>query len=75
VSITRLRDGRWICQFVDQGKTVRRYFGRGPEAEARARQLQAEIGLRRYAPRLRPGVTFRDLTQADLDARASVACS
>ena len=71
MSVSRLRDGRWIVQHQDQGKTVRRYFGRGSEAEAQARQLQAEIGLRRYAPRSRPGITFRDLTQAYLDARAT----
>jgi integrase len=71
VSVSQLRDGRWICQYAQNGKMRREYFGRGHEGEARARARQDEIPTRNYNSRPREtSIYFDALTQLYLTAQA-----
>lgn len=74
MSVYRLKDGRWIVQYRDPnrpGKYKREYFGRGLEAEKRARERDREL-----KERTRQGKTpelsaplFEELANAYLQAK------
>ena len=67
MAVTQLKDGRWMVYYRtrgDNGRPVRRkeYFGRGPDAEARAYARNAELGLARRRPPARNiGPSFAEL--------------
>ena len=50
MSVHQRKDSRWICQHRDKktGKLKTEYFGRGPEAEAKAFERNKELGFRKY---------------------------
>lgn len=56
MAIKQLNDGRWICYYRipadDAGKSriKKQYFGRGPEAEAKARAFNEKLQLKRRRP-------------------------
>ncbi|SDP70021.1 tyrosine-type recombinase/integrase [Desulforhopalus singaporensis] len=50
MSVHKLKDGRWICRYpkgkdLDRPNTNKKYFGRGPEAEAAAIEYNASLDL------------------------------
>lgn len=50
MSVNRLKDGRWQCQYpkgADPSRptTNKKYFGRGPDAEKAANEFNASLGL------------------------------
>ena len=70
MAVRQLKDGRWCCQYrlkVAPGeyKWKREYFGRGAEAEAKARERNEELGLKRRRP-VAPdqGPSFGELAEA-----------
>ncbi len=71
MGVYQLKDGRWIVQYKENDKTRREYFGRGPEAEKRARQRQDSLGLRSYTKRTPQPKTplFEALAQAYIDRK------
>ena len=74
MSVHQLKDGRWIVHYRDpahRDKWKREYFGRGLEAEQRARARNKELDLGPYTSRTpREGaVTFRDLAESYLQAK------
>ena len=72
MSVGRLPDGRWYVQRQVDGHTRREYFGRGEDAESRARARQDELGLRKWTPtRRHGGISFSVLAQLYMDAGAA----
>jgi hypothetical protein len=68
----RLRkDGRWTVYFRgSDSRQVEEYFGHGPEAEARAYQRDADLGLQRRRLRLdHSGPTFLELAKEYRDKK------
>ena len=65
MSVHQLKDGRWIVQYKDAGRTTREYFGRGQVAETMARERNDELGLRGWTRRTPPprAFLFETLTQ------------
>jgi len=73
MSVHQLPDGRWIVHYRNQdpdspGRFKREYFGRGIEAEARARERDAQLPKRQAthntpAPR-DAGPTIAELVEA-----------
>ena len=64
LAVRKLPDGRWICYYQNPvtKKQVSEYFGRGLEAEAKARQRNKELNFRRGRPvRKQYGPTFAEL--------------
>jgi integrase len=64
--------GRWFCRFSkgtlpDQPNATRRYFGRGPQAEAAAWRFNEQIGL--GARRVIGGITFSLLASNYLSSK------
>lgn len=45
MSVHQLPDGRWICKWTQGGKQRKEYFGRGKEAEERAKTRNTELGI------------------------------
>ena len=77
MSVHLLKDGRWIVQYRADprgGKYKREYFGRGLEAEAKARSRQAELDLRSYTKRTPSGTSprFEDIANSYLVARQGI---
>ena len=75
MSVHQLKDGRWIVQYRDKSKKsgyTREYFGRGLEAERKARARSDELGLRTYDHRTRRdrSLEFEDLSEAYLEAKS-----
>lgn len=71
MSVHRLKDGRWCAVWRDGGRQVRRYFGHGPEAEAKAREFNT--GKSRSWERRTPEVNaalFSELVSGYLAAKA-----
>ena len=72
MSVHQTPDGRWFVRF-QKGKIpgepnkTREYFGRGPDAETRARARNQELGLGRIAAV--SGKVFRDLALYYLESR------
>jgi len=70
MSVTQLKDGRWICQYP-KGKdknrptTNKKYFGRGPEAEKAAWEFNQSLGL--VGRRTRHSPTITELSDDYLD--------
>jgi hypothetical protein len=60
MSVNKLKDGRWICQYQINGKTKRVYFGRGPDAEAKARKHQKELPIRGYTGRPKAEIQYKN---------------
>ena len=76
MSVHQLKDGRWIVHYRDPdraGKWKREYFGRGLEAEKRARARNENLGLGPYNARTpaQGGITFKDLADGYLLAKQS----
>lgn len=70
MAYTQLKDGRWIAYWLEKGKRKRKYFGRGAEAEERARTFHESLGLaKRRPPQRATGPTFGDLAAAYAEAR------
>lgn len=64
--------GRWFCRFVkgkwpDRPEATRRYFGKGPQAEAAAWRFNEQIGL--GSRRVIGGITFADLAGSYLGSK------
>jgi integrase len=72
MSVHQTTDGRWFVK-IEKGKLphdpdrTREYFGRGPEAEVKARQRNHELGLGKVTPDTSP--LFIDLAKAYMDAK------
>jgi|GEM_PF-4669952 hypothetical protein len=70
MAVTCKKDGRWVVYYRDpagSGKTIFEYFGRGADAEAKARKRNRELGLRRYKKEKTPedpGPMFYELANA-----------
>ncbi len=73
MSVHQLRDGRWFVQFRDKDtdKIKREYFGRGFEAETKAKERQSSLDLRSYQKRTpkRKSPLFDDLVRAYMTAQ------
>lgn len=71
MGVYQLKDGRWIVQYKQAGKTTREYYGRGLEAEKEARARNEELGLRSYSRRTPRPYTpvFETLVQAYIDRK------
>jgi integrase len=69
-------DGRWFAVWIDHavGKQLRRYFGRGPDAERLARDFDASNPARRYDRRTPPpgSTTFAELANAYSESRLGI---
>ena len=77
MSVHLLKDGRWIVQYRDPdraGKYTREYFGRGLEAEAKARKRQDALDVRSYTRRTPAGTSplFQELATGYITARLGV---
>ena len=75
MSVHMRKDGLWFVQWRHPDpppKLKRKYFGKGPEAEAAARQYNTDLGLRSYQPRTPTAFshTFAELAEAYLADRA-----
>lgn len=69
------RDGIWFVQWRNPDATpqfLRKYFGRGPEGEAAARQYNDGLGLRPWTPRTPAPYTqtFAEIAEAYLTYKA-----
>ena len=66
--VLMLKDGRWIVYFYGwvkgMKKKMREYFGRGPDAEIRARARDEAIKRDRLQATVYGGLTFKDLANA-----------
>ena len=51
MSVHQLKDGRWIARYKSGGKEIKKYFGRGLEAEKQARQFNDSLDLRTWKRR------------------------
>lgn len=70
MAYTQLKDGRWIAYWIEEGKQKRKYFGRGPEAEAKARKCHDDLDLlKRRPPNTSYGPTFEELAIAYAKAK------
>lgn len=75
MAVHQLKDGRWYIDYRVKGteKLKREYFGRGLEAEARARERFAEIGVNEYyrhrTPKRKEIATFKELAREYLIAK------
>lgn len=75
MAVTQRKDGRWFVYYRargDDGQSRVKWeaFGRGPAAEARARNRDAEIGLLRRRPRIEAyGPSFLELAKEYRDHR------
>lgn len=70
MAVRQLKDGRWICYWVENGKQKKEYFGRGPEAEAKAWERHSELDLLKRRPSNEAyGPTFGELAGAYATAR------
>ena len=75
MSVHQLKDGRWNVQYRDKSKKsgyTREYFGRGLEAEKKARARNDELDLGSYTPRTQPeqSPTFEDLVDNYMVAKS-----
>lgn len=71
MSVHRNRDGRWFAVWRESGKQLRRYFGHGPDGEAKAREFNA--GKSRTWERRTPEVNaalFAELVTGYIAAKA-----
>ena len=71
MSVHQLKDGRWIIQYRAGEKYKREYFGRGLEAETKARARSDELSPRPYIRRTSPDPApiFEKLANEYLTAR------
>ncbi|HEA67964.1 MAG TPA: site-specific integrase [Desulfobacterales bacterium] len=73
MSVIQRKDGRWICQYRIPGKKnkTQEYFGRGLEAERKARDRNQEIldSQKPIRKAHRPSPSFWDLAQAYIVAK------
>jgi len=73
VSVHQRKDGRWFVQYRDRetGRLKKESFGRGVDAERRARDRNRELGLRGWQRRTPPEMAprFVDLAQAYINAK------
>ncbi|MFZ3047446.1 MAG: site-specific integrase, partial [Desulfatirhabdiaceae bacterium] len=56
MSVTQLKDGRWIVQYPNPDKgekprLIREYFGRGPSARLKAEQRDSDLSLKQTRPK------------------------
>ncbi len=70
MSVHQLKDGRWFCQWYENRKTKRKYFGRGEDARQAALDHNISIGLGKR-PRVR-GAVFGDLVVDYLQAKKGI---
>lgn len=74
-TVTQLADGRWIVQYRENGKKTktRKYFGRGPDAEAAAREFADGLPLPgRKPPKKKRTFTIEEIAQRYVSAKVSV---
>jgi integrase len=70
MAVTMLKDGRWIVYYRRRGndgksRVIKEYFGRGFDAEGKAKARDSELQLKPRRPRrLDPGPTFAKLAHA-----------
>jgi integrase len=72
VSVTQLKDGRWLCRYPKGKNTAKpnstkKYFGRGREGEQKAIAFNVALGLGEKATM--QGVTFTELANDYLRAK------
>ncbi len=74
MSVHQLKDGRWIVAYRSGKKYLREYFGRGIEAEKKARERNEQLGLNEYHrqsdPRQNLSPCFFELINAYLSSRS-----
>lgn len=72
MSIHHLKDGRWCVNYRDResGKTKRRYFGRGLEAHAKAREFNDSLSLHSYQRTEIYSPTFAEVAIAYMKAKS-----
>lgn len=76
MSVHQLKDdGRWICKFPPgtipaAPKKTKEYFGRGPDAERAAHELNDKLGLGKQKRQVSP--RFTDLAIAYLEAKQGI---
>jgi integrase len=68
MSVHRKKDGRWVVKIYDADKDSKyrwEYYGRGPTAEAKARERDRELDFKRTKPRLKEeqGPSFFELAE------------
>jgi integrase len=74
MSVHQLKDGRWFVQYRNKekpGKFKRKYFGKGLDAERKARDYNESLGLRSYENNTPKeySVFFIDLVNSYAEAR------
>ena len=75
MSVSCLKDGRWVCRFYDAtGKGKAKYFGRGLEAEKAAHSFNESLDIRPMKKRTpaRGSAYFRDLVQVYTEAKMGI---
>lgn len=74
MSVHQLKDGRWIVAYRSGNKYLREYFGRGIEAEKKARERNGELNLNEYHRSAEPpkplSPTFNQLAEAYITSRS-----
>ena len=76
MSVSCLKDGRWVCRYVDKAtkKGKFEYFGRGLAAEKAAYDYDESLGLRPWKRRTpeRGSAFFRDIVKEYMVAKAGL---
>ena len=67
MAVLQRKDGRWCVHYKVDGKKRWEYFGRGHEAEEKARARNVELGFGPKAPA--DAVLFKDVARAYLTAK------
>jgi len=73
MSVHLRKDGRWCVSYREGGRTRTKYFGKGLDAERRARDFNASLGLNEYVRRTPRDMSplFADLANEYLQRRAA----
>jgi len=71
MSVHQLKDGRWFCQWYENRKTKRKYFGRGDDARQAAVDYNHSLGLGTKRRKAR-GPVFGDLVVDYLQAKKGI---
>lgn len=65
MSVNKLKDGRWIVVHNVDGKQKRVYFGRGPDAEQKAKKFHEKLPIRKYTNPVKAELQFRNRSVAE----------
>ncbi len=72
MSVHLRKDGRWVVSYREDGRTRSKYFGKGIDAERRAREFNESLGLNEYVRRTPQAMSplFADLVNEYIRRRA-----